>query len=224
MFKKKVDFKEFLPNSVANNAKKRMHSNTYLTQRLNLYDVRGGFGSHSEVFERQRHSEMITRGAAIPIERGEDGEIKVSEKKEGFGLQCHGPRGTMKTPKSALAENERPEREVALKPFNSLLGRSSMRGSEANAWLTTREAEDTQAGSTGNRAKALEFDTMSAMIDLNPEANAKKINGRVEAKLLQEKILLRKARLGLAPDEDLVSYNSAYTSGFNKLVPEHIAV
>lgn len=52
MYKKKVDFKEFLPNSMANNAKKRMHSNTYLTQKLNLYEVKGGFGNNSEIFDR----------------------------------------------------------------------------------------------------------------------------------------------------------------------------
>lgn len=52
MQKQKVDFKEFLPNSLANNLKKKMHSNTYLTQRLSLYEVRGGFGNNSEIFDR----------------------------------------------------------------------------------------------------------------------------------------------------------------------------
>lgn len=209
---------------MANNAKKKMHSHTYLTQKLSLYDVRGGFSSSSEVFDKQRHSEMITKVGAIPVERGDDGEIKISEKKEGFGLQCHGPRGTMRTPKSALAEHEPAQRALSLKPFNSLLGRSSMRASEATGWVTSREAEETQATKSTNRPKALEFDAMSALIDLNPEANAKKVNGKLEAKLLEEKILLRRAKLGLAPDEDLVSYNSTYTSGCNKLVPAHIAI
>jgi hypothetical protein len=31
LLKKKVDFKEYLPNSLARNAKKKIHSNTYLT-------------------------------------------------------------------------------------------------------------------------------------------------------------------------------------------------
>ena len=61
MYSDKVDFKEFLPNSLTRNAKKKMHSNTYLTQKLNLYEVKGGYGNHSEIFERQRHSEMITK-------------------------------------------------------------------------------------------------------------------------------------------------------------------
>jgi len=46
-YKDKVSFKDFLPNSLANNVKKKMHSTTFLTQKLNLYNVKGGFGNGS---------------------------------------------------------------------------------------------------------------------------------------------------------------------------------
>jgi len=116
MYTKKVDFKEFLPNSLANNAKKKMHSHTYLTQKLNLYDVKGGFGNNSEIFDRQRHSEMITKVGPQFVESGGNGDYKISEKKEGFGLQCHGPLGTVRTPKSALAEDKPSQMLTPYKP------------------------------------------------------------------------------------------------------------
>ena len=45
MYEKKVDFKEFLPNSIVDSAKKKLHSNTFKTQALGLYHVNGGWGT-----------------------------------------------------------------------------------------------------------------------------------------------------------------------------------
>lgn len=44
-YEKKVDFKEFLPNSIAASAKRKLHSNTFKTQALGLYHVNGGWGT-----------------------------------------------------------------------------------------------------------------------------------------------------------------------------------
>ena len=87
---------------MANDAKKKMHSHTYLTQKLNLYEVKGGFGNGSHLFDKQRHSELITSTKRRFVETNEDGDYQVSQKQEGFGLQCLGPHGNMRTPKSAL--------------------------------------------------------------------------------------------------------------------------
>lgn len=85
-YKKSVDFREFLPNSIVNSQKKKIHSTTYLTQKLDLYSVKGGFGNGSEIFERQRFSESIAKEGYKPMEVAEDGSYEVSSKKEGFGL------------------------------------------------------------------------------------------------------------------------------------------
>ena len=164
---------------------------------------------------------MITKVGRQFVERGDDDSYQVSLKKEGFGLQCHGPNGTMRTPKSVLAEPEQNQQGTAHKPFSSLMLRSTTRGSEGAGCLTSRGPEDLQATKSTHE---LDVNSMYALVDLNPEANAKKVVGKVEGKLLQEKIQQRKAKLGLASDDDLVSYNSQYAPGFNKLVAKHIAI
>jgi len=85
-YKKKVDFREFLPNSIVNSPKKKIHSTTYLTQKLDLYNVNGGFGNGSDIFERQRFSESIAKENYKPMEKSDAGSYEVSSKKEGFGL------------------------------------------------------------------------------------------------------------------------------------------
>lgn len=49
---------------------------------------------------------MITKVPRQFVEVGDSGDYRVSEKKEGFGLQCHGPQGTTRTPKSAMTAAE----------------------------------------------------------------------------------------------------------------------
>ena len=85
-YKKSVDMREFLPNSIINSQKKKMHSNTFLTQKLDLYKVRGGFGNGSDIFDRQRFSESIAKENYKPMDLNDDGIYEVSSKKEGFGL------------------------------------------------------------------------------------------------------------------------------------------
>ena len=75
-----------MPNSIVNSPKKKIHSNTYLTQKLDLYSVKGGFGNGSEIFERQRFSESIAKENYKPMEVSDKGNYEVSSKKEGFGL------------------------------------------------------------------------------------------------------------------------------------------
>lgn len=41
---------------------------------------------------------------------------------------------------------------------------------------------------------------------------------------MNEKIQQRRVKLGLAADEELYSYNSTATTGFNKLIPGHVAI
>ena len=52
-YARSVDHREFLPNSLANSAKKKLHSSTFKTQNLNLYKVRGGYGNHSALFNNK---------------------------------------------------------------------------------------------------------------------------------------------------------------------------
>lgn len=45
---------------------------------------------------------MITSVRPQYVEVGDDGDYQISQKQEGFGLQCLGPQGNMRTPKSAM--------------------------------------------------------------------------------------------------------------------------
>ena len=112
--------------------------------------------------------------------------------------------------------------------INSLLLNSKKPGvDESNNNQSSRipAIEDSQATkSTIAGTKELEYDAMYALIDLDEGSNAKKFNGKVEEKLLQEKIQQRKVNLGLASDEELFNFNSNYASGFNKLVPHHLPI
>ena len=47
-FSKKVDCLEFLPNSIMKTPKKSIHSNTFKTQSLGLYKVKGGWGKQAK--------------------------------------------------------------------------------------------------------------------------------------------------------------------------------
>lgn len=77
-YKNKVDFKEFLPNSIMNTPKKKPFSNTFKTQSLNLYKVRGGYGNNSTLFNRNagcRTSEG-TRSHRVATLKSGQGELK----------------------------------------------------------------------------------------------------------------------------------------------------
>lgn len=55
-----------------------MHSTTFLTQKLNLYEVKGGFGNGSAIFDKQRHSEMITSVRRQYVELNDEGDYQIS--------------------------------------------------------------------------------------------------------------------------------------------------
>ena len=60
---------------------------------------------------------------------------------------------------------------------------------------------------------------MLVMYDIDPEINKnKKLNTKIERKLLQEKIMNRSLRLGLADNNELLKFQKSAKSGFNKLI------
>ena len=130
----------------------------------------------------------------------------------------------MKTPKSTRVDNGLSQQLTTLKPKSStLMHRSSARGTETTGFHASHGPEDPQA-SKFSASERPDYDAMFAVIDLNPEVNSKKVYGKVEPKLLKEKIQHRKVKLGLLSDEELIKYNSTCAASFNTLVPRHLEV
>lgn len=85
-YENKVDFREFLPNSLVNSPKKKMHSNSYRTESLGLAKTRSGAKSEQSSIaatstrggtQRSRMAnETEPRGTEI---KTEDGPVLVEQ-------------------------------------------------------------------------------------------------------------------------------------------------
>lgn len=249
-FKKRVSCHDFLPNSIAQNPKKKLHSATFKTQVLGLYNVRGGWG-------HQRVKSMVDSGRnnilAESFEEPMSAQFKpgLSPEQQAEGSQSVDmAERDLTTDKghSPVMANEFVLQTHLSQPaeVTSTVLKPQLIMTQTNPEVSTDLPESLEAAlQVGPRllsqnmmsqvsaedSKAEAVTAQMIMLDLDHDLNNESKLARPESKLFGE---IKQARINMLQMGGARTHTAAVgtrkgkhlstKSGFNKLIPEKIAV